>query len=698
MGTRWRGLLAPLGVSTGDGRRFLASGVTSRELPLPLKWQRTDEGGHDASVVVGMCDTLDISDDAVWGEGELFDDVDPAEMPRLAEDVAEAKLLTSKKVVGPSVDPGSCAYVLAEVGSDEPISEERLDEMFMEAYETGVEPALEILFTEYEIAAATLVTVPAFGECRPFELLEGVEAAALTAAVRATGWSDMPLADRDAGWNSADADMRVANSCGIGGDSPDWECYAEAFLYKDDNANPETKGAYKLGIVDVVNDRKMIIPHGVFAVAAVLQGSRGGANIPEDDQARMREVLTTIYNRMADEFDDDSIVAPWAADTAAIRRAMTAAAPCPPATLFEDPQLDELTPLTIVEVDGWKHVFGHVATHDTCHVGIRDGCTTAPFSAQDYGFFHRYTQTADGTRLPVAAGRLTAGHGQFTGACSCCRGNDDHACDRLLMAAAIAQHDKMRPVAYVRSGEDATNNAIWFSGIVAPDVTDADLRVLQRRKISADWREAAGNLEMVEILVLNRAKPGFPLPRARMAEGQPLSLVAAGTVRPPGRGPAPAVAGLDYDRLGASVAAHLAARVAGLPASSAVGVTAADGMMPMDHLMVGERVQVRGEPHEPGQDTGTVAIVHGGPAYGVTFDTTDGGEEDPGEGAGEVYKWYVGDELAAVDAAPAEDDAMSAGTTAVSTLAAETTDYLDTILRGERAARAAALIAEISNV
>jgi len=384
-------MLAPLGVPTGDGRRFLASGVSNRELPLPLKWQRVDEGGHDTSVVVGMCDTLTIGDNEVWGEGELFDDVDPAQMPRLAEDVAEAKLLTEKKVIGPSVDPGACAVALVKAGSDEPLTEDELDDLFMESYVTGDEPDLEILFTEYQIAAATLVTVPAFAECRPFEPQAAQEAGALTAAVRASGWSDMPLADREAAWNGSDADSRVAESCGLTGDSPDWDCYASAFLYRDDNANPETKGAYRMGIVDVIDGRKVIVPRGVFAVAAVLQGSRGGANIPEDDQARMREVVATIYNRMADEFDDDSIVAPWQADTAAIRRALTAATPTPPpAELFDDPQLTEITPLTVVEIEGgWRRVFGHVATHDVCHVGIREVCTTAPFSERGYADFHR---------------------------------------------------------------------------------------------------------------------------------------------------------------------------------------------------------------------------------------------------------------------------------------------------------------------
>jgi len=170
----------------------------------------------------------------------------------------------------------------------------------------------------------------------------------------------------------------------------------------------------------------------------------------------------------------------------------------------------------------------------------------------------------------VAAGRITAGHGQFLNTCSCCRGNDDHACDRLTMGGAIAQHDKMRAVAYVRAGEDETLDAIWVNGLVAPDATPADLAALGRRKVSGDWREVAGAFELVEVLSLSRERPGFPLPRARMVDGQPRALVAAGTVRPRPAAADPAMPALDYDRLGSAVADALAARI------PALGITVVD--------------------------------------------------------------------------------------------------------------------------
>ena len=390
-------MLAPINTPTGDGRRIMAGGFTHRPLPLPLKWQRSDSQGHDDSVVIGSMDKIEIGDDAVWGEGELFDDVNPATNPRLAEDVAEAKLLSAKKVIGPSVDPGSAKGMTVLQGQDTPAT----DAMFEKAWmlNPGDPPPTEMLFTDYEIAAATLVPIPAFAECRPFELL-GAAPSALTAAAR-----DALLADR----------------------------------------------------------------------------------------------LTM-----------------------------------PDLELFDDPKLDRVTPLTRRELaNGWTHVFGHIATHDVCHVGIRNTCTTAPYSELDYREFHRYEATDDGTvEFPIAVGRLTAAYGALSDACRCCRGNDDHACDMLSLGAAIAHHDQMDVLAYGRVGEDENNNAIWFSGVEAPGIDERGVALLNRQKVSGDWRPFAGGLELAEVLVLSHRNPGFPLPRVAMRGGRQSALVAAGTVRP----------------------------------------------------------------------------------------------------------------------------------------------------------------------
>lgn len=194
MGTRWRGLLAPIDESTGDGRRLARGGGSWRPLPFALKWQRVDTFGHDDSVIIGATDTMNIGTVAqaidnnwiaadrvkglnpdmlgAWAAGDLFDDVDPDELPRLAEDIAEAKLLLDRQVIGPSIDPDQVTVATVRKGSDKPLTWDEIDMLLWECEETGVDPStvLETLYVTWRIDASTLVVIPAFAECRPFEL------------------------------------------------------------------------------------------------------------------------------------------------------------------------------------------------------------------------------------------------------------------------------------------------------------------------------------------------------------------------------------------------------------------------------------------------------------------------------------------------------------------------------------------------
>jgi hypothetical protein len=47
------------------------------------------------------------------------------------------------------------------------------------------------------------------------------------------------------------------------------------------------------------------VPRGVFAAAAVMQGSRGGANLPEKDIDRVRSHLAKYYAELDDTAPGD---------------------------------------------------------------------------------------------------------------------------------------------------------------------------------------------------------------------------------------------------------------------------------------------------------------------------------------------------------------------------------------------------------
>ena len=125
----------------------------------------------------------------------------------------------------------------------------------------------------------------------------------------ASGASDLPIAPRDTAWDAAAADKRVQEYAG-GKDNMDWEKYAKAFFYVDET-NKELLGSYKLQFADVIDGSLVAVPKGIFAVAGVLNGARGGADIPESDAMEIKDKVSAYYARLAKEFNDDSIKAPF---------------------------------------------------------------------------------------------------------------------------------------------------------------------------------------------------------------------------------------------------------------------------------------------------------------------------------------------------------------------------------------------------
>lgn len=181
----------------------------------------------------------------------------------------------------------------------------------------------------------------------------------------------------------------------------------------------------------------------------------------------------------------------------------------PPAAWFQDPHLEELTPLT-VDDDG--RVFGHAWAWDTCHIGIPGVCTTAPYSQTAYAhYLLKEVETDEGGR--VAVGTITLDTG--------------HADKRLNVAAATAHYDDTGvAVADVTFGEDEFGG--WFAGALRPDCDAEKARTLRGAALSGDWRNVDGNLELVALLAVN--VPGFPVPRTRalVADGEVIAMTAAG--------------------------------------------------------------------------------------------------------------------------------------------------------------------------
>lgn len=128
MARRFTTVLGRLGLPTGDGRLISPGALTSRDLPLPLAWQRQSSDGHSGSVIVARLETVEFHQDMVTATGSMLDVPERDEVEQLIE----------AGVIGPSMDLDDLTYV--------------------------VDDQDRIIITSARVAGATLVSIPAFAE------------------------------------------------------------------------------------------------------------------------------------------------------------------------------------------------------------------------------------------------------------------------------------------------------------------------------------------------------------------------------------------------------------------------------------------------------------------------------------------------------------------------------------------------------
>jgi hypothetical protein len=307
----WAGPLAPIGRLTEEPNRkriFEMEALRHRVLPLPLDWrEHSSSKGHDGGVTVGRILGIgygpnEAGMEFAWGWGDyLSEDIIPA--------AKKARYLVDQGVVGTSVDPGG-RYVVT------------IDPM------TGVEHA-----SEFTIGGATMVSIAAFSGMHLFNMNEegdwpdhdmdmvmdleddedcgcdGHAPTTITAAVNPNGWKGIPLAQRQSVFDNDDAVKRITAWANGGQDT---EKMRQAFMYYNPQGNPSDPTSYRLPVGDIINGNLTLIFHAIYAAAALLSGAHGGLpNIPEQDKGQLRQVISEIYEVMADEFGDQTIRAPW---------------------------------------------------------------------------------------------------------------------------------------------------------------------------------------------------------------------------------------------------------------------------------------------------------------------------------------------------------------------------------------------------
>ena len=110
-----------------------------------------------------------------------------------------------------------------------------------------------------------------------------------------TAFQDLALADEDREWDGDAAEKRVRKWAGAE-DEPN-EKYRDAHVWYDADSK-DNFTAYKLLIADVVGGKLHAVPRGVMAAGNVMQGARGGVNIPELDVNRVKSHLAKYYKKM----------------------------------------------------------------------------------------------------------------------------------------------------------------------------------------------------------------------------------------------------------------------------------------------------------------------------------------------------------------------------------------------------------------
>ncbi len=109
------------------------------------------------------------------------------------------------------------------------------------------------------------------------------------------GFDNYPLADADHPWKGAEADKRVREWAGAR-NAPNAK-YRDAHLWYDGTA-AEHFTSYKLLFCDVIDGKLRAVPRGVQAAANVVQGGRGGVDIPAGDLERVKDHLALYYKKM----------------------------------------------------------------------------------------------------------------------------------------------------------------------------------------------------------------------------------------------------------------------------------------------------------------------------------------------------------------------------------------------------------------
>lgn len=575
----WHGVLAPVGVLSGDGRMFAADAeVSTRDLPIPLKYMKKDKMGHEDSVVVANITNAWVQDGLILGEGVFADTEEAAEAIAMrAQDMMRGISVDLDMTEAEFRDESGKTVDIFDLGPDDP------------------EPIMVV--TKLRIAAATICAIPSFQEayydlgtwadesemqecedCPDEEVEESIAASGerfhmetaqkfrdyspeererLAEEGKALPDGSFPIVDEEDLRNAIQAIGRASDpekakahikkrAKALDKEDlvpEDWSSARAHFAGIDAYraalerglSDTEARGDYEHAFATFAPGTKdgpgwITDPVPTARIRRYWVRGQGAAKIrwgvPGDFNRCRRQLAKYIANPswLAGTCANmhKEALGFWPGDHHSLERekmtspaftmveALTASAGSLKKEWFDNPNLNGPTPLTITD-DG--HIYGHVATWGTCHIGRTGKCLDVPSSASNYAYFHVGAVETDEGLVPVGHITMETGHADLS----------------LSATATLAHYDNTAMVAAdVRAGEDSYG--VWVSGVLRPHVKGQARHDLLAAALSGDWRAIGGSLEMVAALAVN--VPGFPIPRIAVAASGAMetALVAAGMV------------------------------------------------------------------------------------------------------------------------------------------------------------------------
>lgn len=173
--TGWEGVLAVEDVPTGDGRMMAANSLRWENLPLPLRWARTDEGAHAGAVTVGRIVEVWRDGNLIRARGDLDLRIDEArDLATLMADDGDGPTISGVSVDLDDVD----AEVRVAADVLDAMDAAFAEEVEGEVAERQVDEDGRVLVWEFasddemfvtvdaRVRAATIVDIPAFIEAR----------------------------------------------------------------------------------------------------------------------------------------------------------------------------------------------------------------------------------------------------------------------------------------------------------------------------------------------------------------------------------------------------------------------------------------------------------------------------------------------------------------------------------------------------